>query len=352
MTEDNQKDRVQNGAVTPDDEIELIDLLGSLWKWKYLIIGGTAVCVIAAIVFTSMLPKIYRIEMIVRPGILSFGEDGKANYIGTPGNIKALIEAGAFDRKITKNLTESDKSNIPQNLRFEVTLLKNSSTLKINFESSRLGQGLEILDLLGGFLTKEYDSSVKYFQNEWDSHLNIREAEVQKLRTIKRSKATVIKDIEKRIHELESEIVFIKENTAALQKERNELLSKEKKESNVLPAILYANTIQENLQLANTYRAEISDLVVDKETESQKISELENQLQTQMAEIESLKQKKRNIQNIQIIQKPYSSPNPIKPNKRFNVVLATIVGIFFMVLLAVFIESVRKRKGARLPQID
>ena len=42
MTENNQKDRVQNGAVTPDDEIELIDLLGSLWKWKYLIIGGTA----------------------------------------------------------------------------------------------------------------------------------------------------------------------------------------------------------------------------------------------------------------------------------------------------------------------
>ena len=72
-------------------------------------------CVIAAIVFTSMLPKIYRIEMIVRPSILSFGEDGKANYIGTPGNIKALIEAGAFDRKIMKNLTESDNSNIPQN---------------------------------------------------------------------------------------------------------------------------------------------------------------------------------------------------------------------------------------------
>ena len=130
MTENNQKDRVQNGAVTPDDEIELIDLLGSLWKWKYLIIGGTAVCVIAAIVFTSMLPKIYRIEMIVRPGILSIGEDGKANYIGTPGNIKALIEAGAFDRKILENMADSDNSNIPKNLRFEVTLLNNSNTLK------------------------------------------------------------------------------------------------------------------------------------------------------------------------------------------------------------------------------
>lgn len=105
---------MQNEAVNPDSEIELMDLLRSLWKWKYLIIGGTAVCAIAAIAFTSMLPKIYRIEMIVRPGILSIGEDGKANYIETPGNIKALIEAGAFERRILENMADSDNSNIPQ----------------------------------------------------------------------------------------------------------------------------------------------------------------------------------------------------------------------------------------------
>ena len=46
------------------------------------------------------MPKIYRIETVIRPGILSFIEDGKTVYIDTPDNIKALIETGAFEKKI------------------------------------------------------------------------------------------------------------------------------------------------------------------------------------------------------------------------------------------------------------
>ncbi len=88
----------------PEDEIELIDLLRVIWKWKYLIIGGTLVCAIAAMVISSIMPKIYRIETVIRPGILSFGEDGKSIYIDTPDNIKALIETGAFEKKILDNL--------------------------------------------------------------------------------------------------------------------------------------------------------------------------------------------------------------------------------------------------------
>ncbi len=68
----NQSEPVRSQTDYPEDEIELIDLLRVIWKWKYLIIGGTLVCAIAAMVISSIMPKIYRIETIIRPGILRF----------------------------------------------------------------------------------------------------------------------------------------------------------------------------------------------------------------------------------------------------------------------------------------
>ena len=96
-----QSEPVSKQAEYPEDEIELIDLLRVIWKWKYLIIGGTLVCAIAAMVVSSIMPKIYRIETVIRPGILSIGEEGEKNYIDTPDNIKALIETGIFDTELS-----------------------------------------------------------------------------------------------------------------------------------------------------------------------------------------------------------------------------------------------------------
>ena len=105
-----QSEPVRNQTDHQEDEIELIDLLRVIWKWKYLIIGGTLACALAAMVISLIMPKIFRIETIIRPGILSFGEDGESVYIDSPDNIKALIETGAFAKKILDNLEESEYS--------------------------------------------------------------------------------------------------------------------------------------------------------------------------------------------------------------------------------------------------
>lgn len=64
---ENQSEPARNQTDYPEDEIELIDLLRVIWKWKYLIIGGTLVCAIAAMVISSIMPKIYRIETVIHP---------------------------------------------------------------------------------------------------------------------------------------------------------------------------------------------------------------------------------------------------------------------------------------------
>ena len=343
----NQLEPVRNQSEHPEDDIELIDLLRVIWKWKYLIFAGVAVCAAAGLVVSSLMPKIYRIETLIRPGILSFSEDGKNIYIDTPDNIKAVIEAGTFDYRIISNLAKSSRANIPGELEFKVTLPKGSNTLKVNYETTQVEQGIEVLDLLGKFLIEEYSNFVESFQSKIDRDLNIAKAEIEKSRSIKNSHEININIIEKRIHELEAGIADVKENISHLNEERNKLLLKEKNESNILSAVLYSNTIQQNLQFVSDYKSQIQGLKNQKENILQSISELENKIQIQIAEINNLEFKKNNIQNIRIILKPYSSPYPIKPKKVLDVTLATLIGIFLMIFLAFLIEYISRNKERR-----
>jgi hypothetical protein len=98
----------------PVDEIELIDILRVLWKWKYLIIGGTIVFALAAAIISFTLPKIYSVDTIIEPGLLTIVNEGGGQdrriYIDSPQNIKALIDVGSFENQILEGLGELPKA--------------------------------------------------------------------------------------------------------------------------------------------------------------------------------------------------------------------------------------------------
>ena len=48
-----------------EDEIELMDLLKVLWKWKYLILLGTFACAVIAGIVSFNMTKIYQGKMVV-----------------------------------------------------------------------------------------------------------------------------------------------------------------------------------------------------------------------------------------------------------------------------------------------
>ena len=85
----NQSDPVRNQTDFAENEIELIDLLRVIWTWKYLIIGGTLICAIAGMVIGLIMPKIYLIETVIRPGILRIEEKGEKNLHRYTGKYKS-----------------------------------------------------------------------------------------------------------------------------------------------------------------------------------------------------------------------------------------------------------------------
>jgi len=96
---------IQNPPNDPyEDEIELMDYLRVLWKWKYLILIGTLVCVIGAAVVSLNMTKVYSINTVMQPGMLKVTGDGKTIYIASVGDIKALVDTKAFNGQVTEGV--------------------------------------------------------------------------------------------------------------------------------------------------------------------------------------------------------------------------------------------------------
>jgi uncharacterized protein involved in exopolysaccharide biosynthesis len=175
----NHPEPVKSQTDIPEDEIELIDLLRVIWKWKYLIAGGTVICAVAAVIISLNMAKVYSIEMVLTPGILKIEQNNNI-YIDSVSNIKALIESGAFNNEILSQLDTHKSDTIPKSVTFKVTLPGNSNLLKVVYESADIELGISILRLGKKLLMEKYSQFVKYFRKEIEMQLNLKKSEREK----------------------------------------------------------------------------------------------------------------------------------------------------------------------------
>jgi len=327
-----------------EDEIELMDYLRVIWKWKYLIVAGTLICAIAAGVISFSMPKVYRIDMVVRPCILRMDEAGKDVYVDSPQNIKAMIETGTFDREVLDYIGKSNNHVLQKSLKFKTNMPKGSNALKVSYQTSDVDRGLQMLDRLGQALLKNSER-VEYFQSEYEAQIGLKKTKVADCEVRRRALQQHIQNIQKRMDELTSQIEFIKKNTISLLKERDKFLSNNTNEKNIFAAVLHTNTIQQNIALENTYRQEVNQYMSEIYNKKLNLQELNGESKRLLEEIKDLEVKKNNVQNIEILQSPSTSPYPIKPKIKLNVMLATVVGLFLMLFMAFFLEYIQKHRG-------
>ena len=344
MDETQQREPTRYREEQFEDEIELMDYLRVIWKWKYLIAAGTLICAVAAGVISFSMPKVYSIDMVVRPGMLTMDEEGKEVYADSPQNIKAMIEAGTFDREILSNIGESNNDGLPKSLKFKTNIPRNSDALKVSYETSNVDRGLHVLERLGQLLLKNSER-VEYFQSEYEAQIGLKKTKVADCEVRRRALQQHIKKIQKRMDELTSQIDFIKNNRNSLMKQRDKFLSNNTGESSILAAVLYTNMIQQNIALENSYRQEIDEYITKRYDERLNLQELNGESNRLLEEIKGLEFKKNYVQNIEVLQPPKATSHPIKPKINLNVMLATVVGLFVMLFLAFFLEYIQKHRA-------
>jgi uncharacterized protein involved in exopolysaccharide biosynthesis len=328
-----------------EDEIELMDYLKVLWKWKYLILVGTLVCAIGAAVVSLNMTKIYGITTVLKPGILKVSDDGKIVYIDSPQNIKGIIETSGFDGQLLKNIKFPDTEEPPTSVEFKVTIPKNTNILEVSHETPHVDIGMQIMKNLNQALLKQYVKLVEYYGEKQDMEIARRMSEIEDQKAVLDATKKEIHILERVINELVAEMRLVKENTASLIKQREKFVSSEPDTRDILSAILFTNTIQQNIALDKTSRDGLSEYRSRKENLSLQLETTQNKIKSLLTEIKSLEFKKNSIQNIQIIKTPERSLYPVKPKTRLNVMLAGVVGLFLTIFLAFFVEYISKYKS-------
>jgi len=325
-----------------DDEIKLMDCLKVIWKWKKLIIFGTIVIVIAAGVISFLMPKVYRIQMILEPGIIKVSEDGQNIYAESQENIKALIETGAFDRDILNSLKDTNKNHIPKFLHYKVSVPIGSNAITISYQAPDIKLGVDILTKLSELLQNRHSQLGIRYKNELMIEIQAKKTEVSNLVAEKEASKQMIKNMDKRISGLVSEISDMKKNTESLIKERNQCVLKGNNKQDILSIILYTNILQQDLTFTSILNNDLEQLVLKRDEEKVYVENLKYKIARLEQEIKYLDYRKTHIQNIQTIQPPTSSPVPIKPKKNLIVVLGTVFGLSLMLFLAFFLEYIQR----------
>jgi|LGVE01.1.fsa_nt_gb LPS O-antigen subunit length determinant protein (WzzB/FepE family) len=365
-----------------EDEINLIDYLKVLWKWKWLIIAGTLICAVAAAVISLQMPKIYEISTVIEPGIAGVKDDGGFMYIDSVANISGKINGDVYNRKIQKAL-HLDPLKVKVN--FKSAIVKKANVVKVTsqWEEKDTGLGMKVTGQLVQLLSNDYGKIVEQRKGDYYKQIFIKQSEISKIETqrkdidkqidvklnsiektlndIKLQQAT-LRNIRQRKGELLEEIRGVKDNTEKIVQQRDVLL-KDKNPDKDISLLLYSTTIQQNVAYFNQLSNQIYDLGTSEkkiEAEVDKLSKNINDIKTGIerlklsktegsqikindinAQINTLNLKKGLISNIKVVQEPELSLHPVKPKKKQIVLLAGVVALFMAVFLAFFIEYLK-----------
>jgi len=155
-----------NGVDRYEDEIELMDYILVIWKWKYLILGGTlAFTFVAAIISFIALkqqPTMYRTSIVLKPGVLEIDRSGHKVFIDTPENIKTLIENDLKFRVLEQN---SNNIKLSTELDFQLDIPKGSNIINVSLVSALADVGTMKLNYLIKALSAEFQNKIKYIKN-------------------------------------------------------------------------------------------------------------------------------------------------------------------------------------------
>ncbi len=342
MTNQPQQSSTAQDNYYPDDEIELIDYLRVLWKWKWLIILITLVCMVLAGVYSFMMPKVYKVSMAIEPGIIGMNEGVVPIYLDSAMNIKVKIETGIYNSRILKNLN-NDPHKI--HVKFKVDNPKKSNVIKISseWEQNRIATGTKVLEQLLLELSLDYENIVNAQTEGTDKEILLKLSEIQSKKNQIDFKQESLKNIKARENKLNPEVITLIEDIKRIKQQRDKILKSKTGEDSILP-LFYLTFVQQNMTIFNQLNYQLNELRSKEDEVSAEVEQLKRDMNDINTEIERLNIQKSYIENIKVISEPETSIFPIKPKKKLNVALAGVVGFILAIFMSFLAEYIKKSK--------
>lgn len=298
-----------------EQEIELIDLLRILGKRKKLILLGTLLLTVIAAGVSLLLPKVYEVSAIIEPGrIIEQEKKGTSQAIVPPEEIKENILGEAYDNNVRKNLNLSP-SEYPN--KFKVIVPKETTLVKISFETTKPEQGLKIL----GELMRQVTAAV----NE--------KVDIEKQRMNNDIQLAVIgnKSLVEKISLTKNQMANTTEKIKDLETNRKKIMVS--RGSDAMSILLYSNEVKDQQVYFNNLQ--------------EKLNELETEALGADLRIDNLRLTLSQLKATNLVKPPTVSERPVKPKKSLIVALAFMSGLLGTTLLAFMLEYFERAGAGR-----
>lgn len=372
-----------------EEEINLVDLLRVIWKWKWLIIAGPLFFAAIAAVVSLQMPKIYEVSTIIEPAVAMVQDNGNVLYFDSVASISGKIRGGIYNKEIQRALGLDSQNS---NFGFEAVILQGTSTIKVTsqWEEGKTDLGVKITQQLNDLLFNEYAKIVELKKEIYDTQIVMKQREIDEIKTerkdIDEQITLMLNEIVKKRHqikqrqdslensrqrkdELVKEIERVEESAKEIVRQRTSLL-KDKNPEKDISLIINSTMIQQNMIYSNHLHNSVYDLIIKENQMEAETDQLNREIDTIGTDIKRLNLKKPEIQNdiadnetsikrlnleketirdIAVIASPEVSSHPVKPNKKKIIFLTGFVSLFVFGLLPFFIEYMRtyRKRGEK-----
>ncbi|MFB6286892.1 MAG: Wzz/FepE/Etk N-terminal domain-containing protein [Candidatus Bipolaricaulia bacterium] len=304
-------------------EVDLRDYLIVIWERKWIIVGVLIAALVAAAAYSYTLPNEYRASALVdyQSSPVVSAATGAENFsLGLPDT------AGFISVVESMGSASAEKLNGSDLIRLQVTGTSTPSDLANQLQ--------ETIDSVRSFLQDQMETHVT-------DRLSTLGSEIEFVRDQRSSLVERIRQRETaRLEALQAQRDRIVEQLDRLMSNSSDSASNESSLSR--QATLLAMTSQ--LQVIQGQMARLNSSADTPQPEpgsayEQRLLELETQLQ----ELALMKRQYERIREadwspVSVAQAPQSSDTPVGPNRRLNIAIAGVLGLFIGLLLAFFVH--------------
>ncbi len=311
-----------------EENTELIDYLGVIWKWKLLIVLIAVVCAVTSGVISFVLPKIYQSSAIFEVGRISRyrGASREQEPIEDIESVSEVLESDGMLSKIKERLNlDATLGGIRAKLEVEPILGKyigsrlQARLIKISFEDQDPQLTVDVLNTLSDSLIeqhiKEYQASIKSL----DQEISNSQDEIKLQDEYQKVVREQMKVAEKAIAET-----------------RKELSELSLKDISPLEVLFLRSTLGDQEERIADFHRELKDVQLSIQHLKDRVVYLENMRAVS--------------ENTEVRNKAIKPEIPIRPRKKLNAIIGGVVGLVAAIILAFFFESlqtVRKREEAK-----
>ena len=319
------------------EEIDLMDYVKVILKRKWLILAVFFGAAIVAGVFSFLMPKVYKIDTSLEVGQIA----GEA--VEVPGQVVEKIKSDVY------GIFVREKLQIPEEKypKIKIENPKDTNLITLVIESAKPPESKNILEAINNLILAEHQEKIK----------TKKELIGQDIKTTEDKIKLAESDIEKtknKIEPINEDIKRIENKIANAEEEKENLEAKVDALQKVLPYQQDPGTqfalfdTKEKLankkqEIENLYLT-INSLKRSKEDLDVQINSIKTSIESLNAQINALKASLDEIKPTQVIKSPTVSEKPVKPNKKLNIAIAGILGLFVGVFLAFFQEWWEKSK--------